>query len=172
MRFELNAEQLAATGKQYLTAGDLLGESLHTGLDALASDVGVQARELVAAATPRGETGRLGASTIDDTVMTETGFTTSILQPAESEKNWDGSGGGFPYVLAVVGGRRAISAPSTGPFSTGKMALRTPWGPRTSVGPSAPNPYPDLVGPQIARATELLAEHWSTAISERVSRTL
>lgn len=95
----------------------------------------------VAARTPR-VSGELAASTAGSARVEGATAVIAIQQSAKSKPNLDGSGGGVPYAQFVIGGRGAIVAPSAGPFSTGKRALRTPFGLRKSVGPSQSNPYP------------------------------
>jgi hypothetical protein len=92
--------------------------------------------------TPR-ITDKLAASTKARVIPTPDGATLEFYQDATSAPNEDGSGGGYQYAYAVWKGRPAIIAPSSGPWSTGKKALRTPWGPRKSVAASRPNPYPE-----------------------------
>jgi hypothetical protein len=86
--------------------------------------------------------GMLANSTASSYSPVPDGFDVTVRQPATSAKNRDGSGGGFPYVVAVIKGRKAIEAPSSGPFSTGKKALAGPgFGPVKRVKASKPNDY-------------------------------
>jgi len=85
--------------------------------------------------------GALRDSTTGQVIANGLGVDILLRQPATSLPNQDGSGGGHSYVGWVINGRSEIFAPSDGPFSTGKQALRTPWGPRKHVAASQANPY-------------------------------
>lgn len=90
----------------------------------------------------------------------------ALDQPAESAPNWDGSGGGVHYGQFVREGRESITAPSDGPWSTGKMALRTPWGPRKSVGPAEADPYQHNAIPGEETAFEMIARSYSAEVAQ------
>lgn len=89
-----------------------------------------------------------------------------VTQPAESAPNMDGSGGGQHYVQWVLPpGRGEITAPSDGPYSTGKRALAGPgFGPVKHVKAYPGSDYPLKADPSIQSATEILRLRWGDEV--------
>ncbi len=116
--------------------------------------------------------GALRDSTTGQVIPTGLAVDILIRQPATSLPNQDGSGGGHSYVGWVIHGRGEIFAPSDGPFSTGKQALRTPWGPRKHVAASKPNLYNTEAVAEMVAPLETLVATEATKLTEEVAALL